>query len=85
MLILSVTFADVPKVQVAGNNDELKEVRDKISKLEKKIETIEANMSANPSDLKLRLLLAAEDQLTELRKKENILLQSQQPQQGDLT
>ena len=92
MLILSVTTADVSKAQVTRNNDELmNEVIQKTSILEEKIDLMEANMPANPSDLQLQLLLAEKqlllaekERLNKLEQRFNLLYQQQQ-QQGDLT
>ena len=85
MLILSVTTADVSKVHVTRNNDELmNEVIQKTSILEEKIDLMEANMPANPSDLQLQLLLAEKERLNKLEQRFNLLYQQQQ-QQGDLT
>ena len=78
MLILSVTFADVSKVQVPGDNSELKELRREISVLKQKIEEDDLELSKEGKSKSERLDLLKEDkeQITQLLKKENILLQS---------
>ena len=88
MLILSVITADVSKAQVTRNTDELmNEVRSEISELKKKIDDMDSQLQQEGVKLLTRLDLLKEDkeQLTQLRKQETILVQSQQQQQGDLT
>jgi hypothetical protein len=76
-------------VQVPGDDSELKNVQKEISVIETtltKYDLIELALSEDARSLRLYdVLKAKQDELTQLRKKENILLQSQQQQQGDLT
>ena len=73
---------------MAGDNSELKEVRNEISELKKKLSRYnleELAVSEDAASLRLyEILRADKERLVELQKEKNILLQQQQ-QQGDLT